>query len=165
MFKMKPIVVTDSATKRFRNKVNIANADECWEWNGTTNKKGYGMFSVGSRCVFAHRYSYVLAHGEIPEGLLICHKCDNPKCVNPAHLFAGTNKENIIDAFKKKRMSWNPVDRPGMQSDLVSGAEAARILGIGKYRIPRLISSGKLETVNAPNRRLITRESVESLRL
>lgn len=80
---------------------------ECQEWVGTTDRKGYGVFEErvdGKRRVaLAHRRSYELTTGEIPEGMLICHRCDNPPCVNPSHLFVGSHMDNFQDMLDKGR--------------------------------------------------------------
>lgn len=75
----------------------------CWQWIGTTNKYGYGIICVDYKFKRAHRYSWEIHNGEIPKGLCVCHHCDNPKCVNPKHLFIGTKKDNTNDMMSKKR--------------------------------------------------------------
>lgn len=75
----------------------------CWEWTAFKNRKGYGIFKLNGRHVGAHRISYELYISEIPKGLLCLHRCDNPSCVNPKHLFLGTNQDNMNDMKSKGR--------------------------------------------------------------
>lgn len=85
---------------RFWSKVN--KTDDCWEWTGGKNSGGYGRFVVDGSITLAHRYSVEL-DGRDPTGKFVCHHCDNPSCVNPEHLFVGTNHDNVKDMMNKNR--------------------------------------------------------------
>lgn len=91
-----------SDEEKFWRHVTPLGKDECWEWNGSRCSKGYGQFN-SMHHYKAHRFSFELHFGKIPDGKQICHKCDNPPCVNPNHLWDGTPRENTIDSVKKGR--------------------------------------------------------------
>lgn len=99
-----------SPSERFWNQVDKGRGEtSCWLWIGHQDKFGYGRFTVtsedGQKHLRAHRYSYEMAYGKIGEGLNVCHKCDNPPCVNPAHLFLGTHQDNVKDKIQKGRQA------------------------------------------------------------
>ena len=83
----------------------VDSSKECWTWTAYKNKDKYGVFAIDRIPHYAHRVSWMIHNGEIPDGLCVLHKCDNPPCVRPDHLFLGTRKDNNVDKSLKGRAS------------------------------------------------------------
>lgn len=131
---------TETMTKLFKDdiwgrlqmKTDIPDdPHECWLWTGGKNNAGYGMIRDGVKMRTAHRVSYECAHGPIPEGMIICHTCDTPLCVNPDHLWCGTHKQNSADMMEKGRCGSSLLlgrkQTPEHVAAIIAGKASARL--------------------------------------
>lgn len=130
--------------RRFWPKVARDDSEDgCWEWTATRNGKGYGQLDK----VGAHRVAYWLATGVDPVGLSVCHRCDNPPCVRPSHLFLGTHADNMADAKRKKRMPSRPklsdeqvVKIRALYAQGMTSPKIAALCGVSQSQTSRLIA-------------------------
>ncbi len=148
----------DAIKARFWPRVNktpgLGPNGDCWEWTGIHKNTKYGKFSIGPKDVLAHRASYEIHKGLIPEGLCICHTCDNTKCVNPDHLWAGTLKENSSDMVRKKRHIRSKLSDADIEllcrlkeTNLYSFEELEDLFELGKRQLYNLIKKFKNQEV------------------
>lgn len=107
------------ATERLQQKLVVRDSG-CIEWTGNSLPRGYGLIWVEGRSVLTHRFAWILANGPIPDGMLVCHHCDNPPCCNVAHLFLGTDATNAADRDAKGRAG---VNAQGAKTHCIHGHE------------------------------------------
>lgn len=135
--------------------IKVKKTNYCWEWIASKDQCGYGMFGFEGKIHRAHRVSWRLKYGQIPAGLKICHTCDNPSCVNPNHLFLGTQADNVADCIQKgrdncginigenhgnARLTWKIVEE--IRSNVANGAkqiDEAKRVGVTSDHIYRII--------------------------
>ena len=98
--------LTSQDAERFWSKVAVRNSDECWEWQNSCFPDGYGGFKLKGQTLSAHRIAWTIVYGPIPVGMQVLHRCDNPPCQNPTHLFLGTNADNMRDRNRKGRTAY-----------------------------------------------------------
>ena len=126
--------------QRFWDKVEISGPGECWLWTGAQNSDGYGSFGLTpSHTFLAHRFAWMLVRDlgyvAIPDGMCVLHSCDTPPCVNPNHLFLGTQADNVADCAKKGRRNqsrWkklSPEKRQEIRDLYLTGAWSLAALG------------------------------------
>lgn len=102
---------TPDAVRFWRLVDKSGGDDACWPWTGSPSTNGYGQFGIKSRKIPAHRLAYLFHFGHIDPALLVCHRCDNPPCCNPAHLFLGNHTDNARDMIAKGRAGWQKASR------------------------------------------------------
>lgn len=147
------IVAIIPAIERFNSRVEKIPFSECHWWTGYLGASGYGKIVVNGKYVGAHRFAYENFVGPIPSGLFVCHKCDERSCVNPNHLFVGTQKENIDDMYNKGRdrkaegedhyrskLTEKDIVRIRSLDGLASHRQIARLFGTGQQNISCIIS-------------------------
>lgn len=138
----------------FLDKIEIKGEDDCWEWKAYRTPEGYGQIRVNWKLWLSHRYMWTLLWGDIPEGLVIMHQCDNPCCVNPKHLLLGTHLNNVQDKEAKGRGNAGAANGMAKLSDAdvevirelyhidnLSQAEIGRRYGVNRSCICKIVNN------------------------
>jgi hypothetical protein len=140
-------------SKLFWSKYQVAD-NGCWEWTGAKSPEGYGRLGFEGKVSYAHRVAWILTHGPIPDGFMACHRCDNPSCINPDHLFLGDSGDNARDRENKHRNPKPVINSIGHPSKLTDHdvMTARRLYGRGAATISELsrclhVSYGNMRTV------------------
>lgn len=134
-------MIHSSDLHRFHNSYSYTTRDACWIWKGPKHSKSdYGIFNNNHKKSLAHRFSWRVFRGEIPEGLKVLHKCDNPICINPYHLFLGTQEDNILDMVKKGRQAKGESHARSASKRKLSDAEVLLIFN-SEIRKPSQVAS------------------------
>src|SRR5689334_20332193 len=122
-----------SIVDRFWSKVDKRGPDECWLWKASCQPSGYGQINVAHNIQTAHRLSWEIANGPIPNGMCVLHRCDVRSCVNPQHLFLGTHADNVVDKVSKDRHQYgerSPLAKL-TEADVIAIRNAPRYPGFG----------------------------------
>jgi len=152
---------TEKTLSRFWDKVKVRKENECWIWVGAKHPDGHGQILVGNRMEFAHRVSFAISYGS-PRDEFVCHRCNNPRCVNPKHLYTGTHNDNMNDMIQRGSVKGSKNPSAKLNEDVVreikikvknkdyrSIMSLAQQYGVSKSVISDIITKRKWKHVKA----------------
>lgn len=145
----KPLILSETEKERLRLKLkerSVVTDSGCWLFRLDGE---YGILKINNKVFLAHRVSYTVFKEDIPQDLLVCHTCDNPSCVNPDHLFTGTNKDNDLDMVKKNRnrFSLEVLTENGKKTGAAVGSKTGRLNGVKGSPNAKLLSDEEIREI------------------
>lgn len=157
--------LTDNDVEIFWSYVDKRGSDECWEWLAHRRVKGYGSIYFRGKNVTAHRLSFWLTNGYLPKDKCVLHRCDNPPCCNPAHLFLGTPRDNVLDCIAKGRLNRPRGERQPKSKLKDEQVRAIRISGVNRERGFILETSKRYGVCQATIGAIVRGESWEHIKI
>jgi hypothetical protein len=142
----------EQRTKAFFRKIDIKGKGDCWNWLGAKNAAGYGSYELWHKHYYTHRLMWIIFFGEIKDGLQVCHKCDNPSCCNPKHLYLGTQSDNLIDMVRKGRSKGG--GKPKLTAASVAKIKDLYKKGISQYKLGKIFKVDQATISRAINNKM-----------
>jgi hypothetical protein len=146
--------IQDTATRTAVFWSHVTKSDGCWIWTAARDQRGYGCFRWNGRLVKAHRVAWMIERGPIGDGLHACHRCDNPPCVRPDHIFLGTASDNMRDAYTKGRL--RAPDGPRGETHHKARLTAIQVVEVRSLLAGRALRHREIATMYGVGRTTIT---------
>jgi hypothetical protein len=157
-------MIEQKTKQLFWQKVNVREKDECWNWNAANRGNGYGCMKSNGKLINAHRLSWIINFGDIPNSLFVCHTCDNRLCVNPSHLFLGTPMENVRDRVEKGRCAKGDKSGARLHPEKIARGESCHNAVLNYEKVEKIRSMREEEKTTIREIAKISKVSYSTIR-